>query len=75
MAQRKKASDAYAAEAEGLPDNRWLRAFFDEHEAELTGAWKAAPSVEERERLHAQVRALNDFKGSLYAAAKRTKPE
>lgn len=75
MAQRKRTSEAFAAEARELPDNRWLKAFFEDHRRELIEAWEASDTAEKREQLHAQVRALNEFKGALYAAAKRTKPE
>lgn len=73
MARRQR--EQLPEDAAELLDNRALALFFDTHRGQLIEQWEAAETLEQRERLHAQVRALTDFKGALYAAAKRTKPE
>lgn len=56
-------------EARELLENKWLERYFAEHKASLTAAWLAASTTDERERLHAQVIAVEEFREKLYAIA------
>lgn len=45
----------------------WVKEAVAEREAELTAAWKLAETVDDRERLHAQVRATIELGDTLDA--------
>lgn len=61
--------DVRAREAREIHENGTLREIFDERAASIRSAWEAAQTVEQREQCHADIRALNELKDAIYAAA------
>lgn len=66
---RPSSKQVRAREAREINENGTLRVLFEEREAAIRSAWAAAPTVEQREACHADIRALNELKDYIYAAA------
>lgn len=59
-------------QAQELLDNDTLQDIFRQLNEDIRDAWQASDDAERREALHYKVRALEDLKDGIYAAAKDT---
>jgi hypothetical protein len=66
---RPSSKQVRAREAREISDNGTLRVIFDERAADIRSKWESSRTIDERETCHADIRALNELKDAIYAAA------